>query len=107
MRTIFALIMLLLSPVAALAAEPIFPPGSAIGLTPPPGMVPAPNFSGFLDETTGAVILLVKFPADAAFNAAVADAHDDAKFAMAGIAIRTRENVTIGGNPAFLMTGRL
>jgi len=107
MRAIFALIILLLSSVAALAAEPIFPSGSAIGLTPPPGMVLAPNFSGFLDETTGAVILLTKFPADAAFNSAVIDAQDEAKFAMAGIVIRARENLAIGGNPAFLMTGTL
>jgi hypothetical protein len=105
MRAIFALIIMLLSTVAALAADPIFPAASAIGLTPPPGMVVAPGFAGFRDETIGGAILLTKFPADA-FDQIVAGASDDAKFAAAGIFVRTRENLTIGGNPAFLATGR-
>jgi hypothetical protein len=95
---------MLLNTVAALAADPIFPPGSGIGLAPPPGMVPAPNFSGFRDETTGGIILLTKFPGDA-FSGVVAGVVDDAKLATAGIVVRTRENLTIGGNPAFLFTG--
>jgi len=105
MRAIFALIILLLSSVGALAAEPIFPSGSAIGLTPPPGMVPAPNFSGFRDETTGAFVLLTRAPADA-FKRAVDDLGDNAKLATTGIVLTTRENLTIGGNPAVLAAGR-
>ena len=105
MRAILALIIMLLSPVAALAADQIFPPGSTIGLTPPPGMEVAPNFAGFRDETTGGTILLTKLPAEA-FDQAAAGAADSAKFATAGIIIRTRENLIIGGNQAFLASGR-
>ena len=105
MRAILALIITLLSTVAALAADPIFPPGSAIGLTPPSGMVVAPNFTGFRDDTAGALILLTRAPADA-FNRAADDLVDNAKLAAAGIVLRTREKLTIGGNPALLATGR-
>jgi hypothetical protein len=105
MRAILALIMLLLSSVAALAADPIFPPGSTIGMAPPSGMVLSPNFSGFHDDHIGGVIVLTKFPA-IAFDQVVAGGLDDAKLATGGIVLLTRENVMIGGNPALLLTGR-
>lgn len=48
----------------AMAAEPVFPPGAAIGLVPPPGMSPATAFSGFQHEA-GASIVLVEMPPEA------------------------------------------
>jgi len=65
----------------------------------------APNFSGFRDDTTGGIILLTRAPAEA-FNRAVDDLGDNTRLAAAGIVLRTRENLTIGGNPALLATGR-
>lgn len=50
---------------AAQAAEPIFPLGSRLGLTPPAGMVPSRAFRGFEDPTKKAVILLAELPAQA------------------------------------------
>ena len=50
---------------AAQAQDVVFPPGSAIGLVPPPGMKVATSFAGFEDPATKASILLVDIPAGA------------------------------------------
>src|SRR5215831_12377183 len=104
MRMIFGLVVALsLCAAGTFAAEPTFPPGSAIGLTPPPGMTASRVFSGFEDRASNSVIIFTKYPPDA-FDQVVAG-FDDAKLLKAGIAVRTRENLKIGGNPAFLATG--
>ncbi|WP_407529200.1 hypothetical protein [Methylobacterium oryzisoli] len=51
-------------PAVALAAEPVFPPASSIGLVPPPGMTPAQGFSGF-EHRSGASIVIMEMPAEA------------------------------------------
>jgi hypothetical protein len=43
---------------AALAAEPVFPAGSRIGLVPPPGMSAATSFQGFEDRANRVVLLI-------------------------------------------------
>jgi hypothetical protein len=48
---------------AALAAEPVFPPGSRIGLEPLAGMEPSRRFTGF--EDAGLALTLVEMPAAA------------------------------------------
>lgn len=43
---------------AALAAEPVFPLGSRVGLVPPSGMTPATAFQGFEDRANRVVLLI-------------------------------------------------
>jgi hypothetical protein len=45
---------------AAWAAEPVFPPGSRLGLVPPQGMVPSQGFQGFEDPATHAAIFVTE-----------------------------------------------
>ncbi|MCC2651810.1 MAG: hypothetical protein K0Q60_1973, partial [Microvirga sp.] len=50
---------------AALAAEPVFPPASRIGIVPPQDMAVSRRFSGFENEEKAAAINLVEMPAQA------------------------------------------
>src|ERR1041384_5623542 len=43
---------------AALAGEPVFPPGSRVGLVPAPGMAPGKSFQGFEDREKRVVLLV-------------------------------------------------
>src|SRR6202008_1523172 len=42
----------------ALAAEPVFPPGSRVWLVPAPGMTPGKSFQGFEDRENRVVLLI-------------------------------------------------
>lgn len=47
----------------ASAADPIFPPGSRIGLVPPAGMVASPTFQGFEDPARNATVVVTELTA--------------------------------------------
>jgi len=57
-RVLFAFFISLMLGTAALAAEPVFPPGSRIGLVPPPGMMPSISLQGFEDRTNRVAMLV-------------------------------------------------
>lgn len=59
-----ALLALLTAPLAAHAAEPVFPANASVGLVPPPGMTPARTFAGF-EHPTGASIVIAEMPPEA------------------------------------------
>jgi hypothetical protein len=63
--TLAAIIVVALSAFPAAAAEPVFPTGSRIGLVPPPGMIAAKTFPGFVDTDNKAAILITALPAGA------------------------------------------
>jgi len=58
LRFLVPLVLSLLFGTAAFAAEPIFPPGSRIGLAPPSGMAAATSFQGFEDRANRVVLLI-------------------------------------------------
>jgi hypothetical protein len=58
-----ALLIAALSP--ALAADPVFPPGVRVGLTPLVGLAPAKAFAGFETEDHGVKVLITELPAEA------------------------------------------
>src|SRR2546423_14364782 len=58
LRILFALVVCVMFGSTALAADPIFPPGSRIGLVPPSGMPAATSFQG-LEDRAQRVMLLV------------------------------------------------
>jgi hypothetical protein len=59
------LVVALVSASAAWAADPVFPPGSRIGLVPPAGLVPSKTYDGFEDRAHGVGLILSEVPAEA------------------------------------------
>jgi hypothetical protein len=101
------LAILLLSLVVAMpsrAAEPVFPPGSRIGLVPPTGMVISDAFAGFADPEKNAAILIATLPA-AAF-AQLDKTLDSEELRKQGISLEKREPMRLGVGKGFLLTGR-
>src|SRR5580692_10806788 len=99
-----AIVAVMLSVIPAHAADPIFPPGSRLGLVPPPGMVVSRNFEGFEDIDKNAAILLSTLPAVA---------YDQIEKTMVpealqkqGILIDRREPVTLDVGKGFILFGR-
>lgn len=104
-RTLAALLVsgsLLLSG-AALAADPVFPRGSLVGLVPPEGMTEATAFPGFEDRSKSASILLVEMPPEAYEQ--VASGFTDAALASKGIAVVSRDPLTIPDTKTMFVTG--
>jgi hypothetical protein len=64
-RTLFAAVLFLASLSAASAADPVYPLGIRVGLTPLIGLVPAKTFVGFETEDQGVKVLLAELPAAA------------------------------------------
>ena len=57
-RFFFAFLVSLTLSLRRVRAEPVFPPGSRVGLVPPPGMTPGKSFQGFEDRANGVVLLV-------------------------------------------------
>src|SRR5262245_26784055 len=64
-RLLTAIAFLAAAPWPALAADPVFPQGVRIGLTPLVGLVGAKSFSGFESEDQSVKVLVTELPADA------------------------------------------
>jgi hypothetical protein len=64
-RLIFAVALLIPAISPALAADPVFPPGSRVGITPLVGLSRAKTFVGFETEDKGVKVLVAELPADA------------------------------------------
>lgn len=88
----------------AQAREHVFPEGAPIGLVPPPGMTLATGFAGFGDERAGASIIVTDFPEAAPF-ADLERVLTAQNLARQGITAEKKEELTIAGQPAILVTG--
>ena len=64
-RPIFAIALLISAMSSALAADPVFPPGVRVGITPLVGLARAKTFVGFETEDQGVKVLIAELPADA------------------------------------------
>ncbi|MDO9058406.1 MAG: hypothetical protein Q7U92_05200 [Bradyrhizobium sp.] len=64
-RPIFAIALLISAIAPALAADPVFPPGVRVGVTPLVGLNRAKAFVGFETEDQGVKVLIAELPADA------------------------------------------
>jgi len=95
-------LMVLAMPVRA--ADPIFPPGSRIGLVPPVGMVTADAFFGFMDVNKDAAILIAALPA-AAYSQ-IEKTMDTEALRKQGITLDKREPMQLNVGKGFLFTGR-
>lgn len=90
---------------AALAAEPVFPPASRIGLVPPKDMAPSQRFNGFANEERAAAITLFEMPADA-YAQVVAGLNREA-LSQQGLTMTSREEVTLGSRTGVLVSGTM
>lgn len=97
------IIVVALSAFPAAAAEPVFPTGSRIGLVPPPGMVAAKTFPGFVDTDNKAAILITALPAGA-FNEVEKSLTADA-LKKQGITLEKREPLQLAIGKAVLVVG--
>src|SRR5436305_1446381 len=79
----------------ARAAEPLYPTGSRIGLTPPPGMTVSQQFPGFEDSTKNVFIRLVAMP-DKAF-AEIEHTMTVETLNKQGITVERREPIDVPG----------
>jgi hypothetical protein len=103
--TAFAAALALLTLVApAWAEDPIFPPGSRVGLVPPAGMVASNTFDGFSDPTKDAAILITVLPA-AAF-AQMDKTLDIDTLKKQGVVLDKREPMQLAIGKGFLLVGR-
>jgi hypothetical protein len=99
-----AVLALVVLAIPARAADPVFPPGSRIGLVPPAGMVASYAFAGFADPGKNAAILITALPAAAYFQ--IEKTLDTEALKKQGISLEKREPMRLGSGKAFLLTGR-
>lgn len=89
----------------ARATDPVFPIGSRVGLVPPPGMVAAEAFNGFVDLAKDAAILIATVPAAA--YAQIEKSMDIEAMKKQGINLERREPMQVSFGTGFLLTGWL
>ena len=99
-----AVVALVVLAIPARAADPVFPPGSRIGLVPPAGMVASDTFAGFADPDKNAAILITALPA-AAYSQ-IEKTLDTEALRKQGISLEKREPMRLSVGKAFLLTGR-
>src|SRR6478736_434932 len=64
-RYLAAVALLVAATCSAFAADPVFPPGARVGMTPLVGLVRAKSFVGFETEDQGVKVLVTDLPAEA------------------------------------------
>jgi hypothetical protein len=101
---LFATLVLAIQAAPARAEEPVFPPGSRVGLVPPPGMVVSKTFDGFADPAKDAAILITVLPAEA--FAQIEKVLDTDALKKQGVTVDTRESMQLGFGKGILLIGR-
>ena len=90
--------------VSAAFAEPVFPPGSRIGLTPPPGMTPSRSFQGFEDRARGAMLVVTELSVQS--YAKVAQDLAPEQMQAGGMEEIAREKIPLSGGEGLLVIAR-
>jgi len=101
-RLLLAAALALLSSLAF--AQTIFPPGSRIGLTPPPGMTKSDQFQGFEDRARGAMLVVTELSVQS--FAKVEKDFSDEQMRAGGMELIARETIETPGGPAQLIGAR-
>ena len=100
-RIILIVLALAVGAVPAAAADAAYPPGSRIGLAPPPGMVTSKNFFGYEDAENNAAIILLALPPQAYVDLDKSITADTLK--QQGLTFETREDMPLSTGKAFLV----
>ena len=87
----------------AAPATPVFPPGSHIGLVPPPGMVASTTFPGFVDAAKNAAIVISVLPGGGYADMEKTLANDILQ--KQGITVEKREPIQVGIGSGDLIVG--
>jgi hypothetical protein len=95
----------ILSCQAALAAEPVFPPASRVGLVPPQNMVLSKRFMGFENEERAAAITIAEMPPEAYDQLAAGLTKDALK--RQGLDMKARETLKVGDRTGILVAGAM
>jgi hypothetical protein len=101
---VFAALALAILAAPARAEEVIFPPGSRIGLVPPPGMVASKTFDGFADPAKDAAILIAVLPAEAFGQ--IEKVLDSDALKKQGVTVEKREPMQLSFGKGILLVGR-
>ncbi len=88
---------------AGSAAEVVFPPGSRIGLDPPPDMEVSERFAGFESRSKGVVITTVEMPPEAFKDLSAGLTAENLQ--KQGVTVTSRETFKVGGGEAVLIEG--
>lgn len=102
-RAAAALAAIALAAAPALAADPVFPLASHVGLVAPGAMKPSERFRGFEDPATGAAILILEVPPRAYPDVEKQMTPEALK--KQGMTEEKRENVTLNAGKGMLITG--
>src|SRR4030095_13949355 len=97
------LLALALGAVPAAAGDAAYPPGSRIGLAPPPGMVTSKSFFGYEDPDNHAAIVLLALPPQAYADLDKSVTAEALK--RQGVTFETREDLPLSTGKAFLVLG--
>jgi hypothetical protein len=97
----FLLAILTVLALPAHAADVVFPPGSRVGLAPPPGMTASKSFFGFEDAANGVAIIMVALPPEAYADIEKSAASDPLQ--REGVTLEKREPLTLPTGKAFLV----
>ena len=102
-RLFLTLVVLALAVPPARAAEAVYPPGSRIGLAPPPGLATSKSFLGYEDPDNNVAIMLVALPVQA--YAELDKTINAETLKRQGVTLETREAVPLPTGNAFLVIG--
>ena len=104
MKRLLLLVVPLALALPAAADDVVYPPGSRIGIVPPPGLTVSTSFPGFEDREKSVALLLAVLPAEAY---AVFEKSDSAEgMKRLGAALEKRESLTLPTGKALLVVGR-
>jgi len=101
-RSLLALAFTLLATAAF--AEPVFPPGSRVGLVPPPGMTASASFQGFEDRTRGAMLVVTELSVQS--YAKVLQDFAPEQMQAGGMEAIAREKIPLSGGEGLLVVAR-
>ena len=102
-RAAVALAAAALLALPARAADAVFPLASHIGLVAPGAMKPSPSFRGFIDAATGASILIIEIPSQAAEK--IEGEMTPEAIKRQGMTEEKRETVTLKAGTGMLVSG--
>ena len=102
-RILGALAAVMLTAAPALAADPVFPVNSRIGLVPPPGFTPSTRFPGFENAAASAAMVIAELPAEAYVE--LEKGFTDEALKARGLTVTLREPVTFKDGRGIMIAG--
>jgi len=101
--TFGALAALMIATVPALAADPVFPTNSRVGMVPPVGFTPATRFVGFENVSANAAILISSMPGEA--YAELEKNLTDESLTKSGLKVAVREAIPLKDGKGVFIAG--